>query len=448
MGGYEDLYSDEFDFPTEEQYAEARRMRELREGFWDRRDELKQIQTAATDVGRSPWGVLGVVLSRVVCCIPPHVVLPPITGEYGSLNLMVALTGRPGSGKSTSIGLGKRLSPNDIERCMPASGEAIQSKFTTRDKEGHPIFHCESAWMCEPEVQSLIARLGQQGSTLLGALLKAVVAEEQGRDKGLRTDGGILASHRYRMGIVLGVQPKHMAQLINLQGDGFPQRAIWLPVRDPGKRSQRSLHPAPITPTKFKSRIVKDPLGDPSKDVPEDKFEVIKLPESVVRELIDFDDDDTTPELDTHMMFLRLKVAGILMWMNGRSKRITAEDWELAGVVMDVSHSTRTQVMKEGRAAKRSGARRSKAEQRVDDQRAEDDAFSELTDELRDKCLEVTRKYRVGESINWTSFTNAIRHKRFNTDHFEAALALLVEHEVLSHHADPRGGGRGHWKRL
>lgn len=444
MGELNDLFSD---LPSEEEYAEARRMQELRDTFWNRRPELSKIEEAATAVGRSPWGVLGVVMSRVVCGIPPHLVLPPITGEYGSLNLMVALTGRPGSGKSTSIGLGKRLSPNDIERCMPASGEAIQAKYTTRDKEGHPIFHCESAWMCEPEVQSLIARLGQQGSTLLGALLKAVVAEEQGRDKGQRSDGGALAAHRYRMGIVLGVQPKHMGQLIQLQGEGFPQRALWLPVRDPGKTSRRSLRPDPIKPTKFKSRIVKDPLGDPTKDVPEDDFEVIGLPDSVVRELIDFDDDDSTPELDTHMMFLRLKVAGILMWMNGRSKKITDEDWELAGVVMYVSRTTRTEVMREGQLAKRQGARRSKAEQRVDDQRAEDDAFSELVNELRDKCLTVTRNYRIGEPINWSAFTNSIRHKRFQDEHFEAALALLVEHEVLTHHTDKRPHQRGHWKR-
>jgi hypothetical protein len=39
-----------------------------------------------------------------------------------------------------------------------------------------------------------------------------------------------------------------------------------------------------------------------------------------------------------------LKVAVGLMWMNGRTDKVTEEDWDLAGVVMGVSTATRTNV--------------------------------------------------------------------------------------------------------
>jgi hypothetical protein len=49
--------------------------------------------------------------------------------------------------------------------------------------------------------------------------------------------------------------------------------------------------------------------------------------------------------LDSHAMLARLKVAVGLMWLNGRTDKVSEEDWDLAGIVLAVSNAARSSVL-------------------------------------------------------------------------------------------------------
>jgi hypothetical protein len=101
---------------------------------------------------------------------------------------------------------------------------------------------------------------------------------------------------------------------------------------------------------RLKFAIVKDPyrLHEPAD---RSTFHVLDLPPSVIAAIRKEhlakqrgEVSETSP-LDSHAMLARLKIAVGLMWMNGRTDKVTEEDWSLAGVVLAVSNTTRSSVL-------------------------------------------------------------------------------------------------------
>ncbi|MBF6090897.1 hypothetical protein [Nocardia cyriacigeorgica] len=397
--------------------------------FWDSRDYLKRIYEAATNVGRSPWGVLGVVLSRVSCLISPEYVLPPITGSYGSLNVNVLITGKPGSGKNACFSLAKRLVADDIKVCAPASGEAVASVFATRKrtKEGvQTEYHTESAWMTIGEVTQVQAQIQRSGSTLLPTLLSAAMGELIGRDLADRPNGLLIQDHRYRLGVAIGVQPESLELLEKTGGQGLPQRYLWFPGREHGQKRASHEMPPPVATLGVEDSTtdMPDNLDKPRRA---DEFKIISLPEAVVREVIEFDEDDDKDPLDTHSMLLRLRVAACLMWMDGRKGAISPEDWELSASVMDVSRSTRNRVMGESYAAKQ--------ENKIRRLVADSDAVAEAKDRNFKATVEkvrslVSERLSVGEEVTIRWFQMKVRASRMK-DHTDDAVQTLVDKGVL-----------------
>lgn len=85
--------------------------------LWTASPQLTAIRAFALHRMVAPEAMLGVILLQVAAVIPPHVVLPPLIGGYGSLNSFVALVGPSGSGK----GAAERAARDAIYRLCGAS---------------------------------------------------------------------------------------------------------------------------------------------------------------------------------------------------------------------------------------------------------------------------------------------------------------------------------------
>jgi len=181
--------------------------------------------------------------------------------------------------------------------------------------------------------------------------------------------------HRYRMTMIVGVQPGRGAVLLNDADGGTPQRFLWMPTTDPDAPDNPPEEPdrlrLPAWPTTAESAKPTDPvLSDDGKESgarldlalvedsyrleePADRttFHVLELPPSVVdtirAEHLAKRRGEVIEEsaLDSHAMLARLKVAVGLMWMNGRTDKVSEEDWTLAGTVLEISNATRASVL-------------------------------------------------------------------------------------------------------
>lgn len=314
-------------------------------GFWEERKALSRIRDFARARRTSPWAVLGVVLVRVTAAVPADYVLPPLVGGYGSLNTFVGIVAHSGGGK----GAAERAAADAV--AVPptttvgvGSGEGIQHQYVARRKddetgEWEMHQHTETVIFTVAEVDTLAALKGRQGSTLLPELRKTWSGEELGNAYVDPTKRLIVGAHRYRMGLVVGIQPGRAAVLLDDADGGTPQRFLWMPATDPHAPDVRPAEPAPLVWT-----MPGWPIDSPFGRV--DGFHVL----DVCRTAVDEIDAarlaqlrGTTAHLDGHALFARLKVAAALGILDGRPQ-VRDDDWELAGVVMAVSDRTRREV--------------------------------------------------------------------------------------------------------
>jgi len=342
------------------------------DAFWSARPELEQIRDFARCRYVAPWAMFGSVVARAVAVIPPSVVLPAQRGGVGSLNLFVAVVAPSGKGKGTSESAAEDflITDQDVHEATPGSGEGIPKEYAHK-KRTQQIDVRNSVLFTVPEVDSLAALKNRSGSTLMAELRKAFMGEPLGFSYAADEKKLNIRKHRYRMTMLVGVQPGRSQTLFEDADGGTPQRFLWFPTTDPNRpKGQRAASPEPMklrrwptgvlvtTGPTLDATVTDDPDSAEtqfsfdlaqlrlSERAAPDSFHVLGVPD-VVREAIITEaerdlDGNYGDELDSHGTLVRLKVAGALMWLNGRTDAITVEDWELAGVVKAVSDRTRS----------------------------------------------------------------------------------------------------------
>lgn len=202
--------------------------------FLFRRDVLKHIRDFARARRVCPESTLAAVLVRATCMIPPHVTLPAIVGGRTSLNLFAALVGPSGAGKGGSESAAREAIqfvgasvPEPLLELPPGSGEGIARTF--QEVDGETV---HTALFTAPEVDTLGALMGRQGSTLEGEIRKVFAGETLGFTNAHKHTRTQVARLSYRAGLVVGVQPLRAGALLNGADGGTPQRFIWAPVLD------------------------------------------------------------------------------------------------------------------------------------------------------------------------------------------------------------------------
>jgi hypothetical protein len=313
--------------------------------LWDDRVALARLRDFARSRRCSPWAVLGVAFTRLAAAVPPFVVLPPLVGSHASLNLFVGLVGPSGAGKDAAIAAASdALDVGPVTSTSPGSGEGIAHQFVTyrkpnpkRDDPGGLEQHTTSVLFIAPEVDTLRALGGRQGSTLAPELRKAWTGSELGfayvdREKRLR-----LAAHAYRLGLVVGVQPERAGALLGDADAGTPQRFLWLPVVDADAPDTPPAQPAglhwdpPTWPTVGpgdRGLVTLDVCGEACQMI--DAARLARL-------------RGEAAALDAHALLCREKVAALFALLEQRT-HVSPDDWRLAGLVMNRSDRTRAEV--------------------------------------------------------------------------------------------------------
>jgi hypothetical protein len=97
---------------------------------WQARPELDHIRRAAHSRGRSADAVLVATLARIAADTPHTVRLPAIVGAPCGLTIIAAISGPPGSGKSTAANIATELIPAQVlkpecDGVPPGSGEGF-----------------------------------------------------------------------------------------------------------------------------------------------------------------------------------------------------------------------------------------------------------------------------------------------------------------------------------
>ncbi|MGC4940957.1 hypothetical protein [Kribbella sp. DT2] len=306
-------------------------------GFWDQRESLSHLRDFARARMASPWAVLGAVMGRATCSVPPSTTLPPIVGGEASLNLFVALVGRSGGGKGAAESAARdAINFGDLEVATLGSGEGIMHLYSQygTDEQGNkgPQRIRDSVLFTAPEIDQMAALGGRQSSTLMPTLRSAWSGERLGFSYANREKALPLEAHTYRLGLVVGVQPARAFALLDESDGGTPQRFVWLPTEDPEATGD-----VPDAPPARDLRAAGRWLTGPLK-LPEVIWETIRANRLATLR-------GETEALDGHSLLCREKVAVALCIIDGR-RVVTEDDWDVAGQVMAKSDETRTAVQK------------------------------------------------------------------------------------------------------
>lgn len=330
------------------------------ETFWTSCPELSACRDYARAVRVGPWAMLGAALAFTSSTIPPDVVLPGLVGDYASVNLYANLLGTSGTIKSQAIAAARvwlNLTP-PTESVKPGSGQGVAKCFAyiKRNKNGDPV-QIGKRWTAVaviPEIDTLTSAGSMTGSSLWAELRYAWSDERLGHDYTEATKSVVLQPRRYRLCMIVGVQPLRSGPLFDDIDAGTPQRFVWFPVDDPQAPDERPERPKewnlPPWPDdeaynfdgeNTRAQMLDIPV-DPEKlrplTIPLEAFKVIDM---TAREKLRGNRD--IDPLDGHRLLCRLKVAAAIMRLCNRRDEITSDDWERAGIVMAISDRTREQ---------------------------------------------------------------------------------------------------------
>jgi len=421
---------------------------DIEEAFWTARPILEDLRTFAQANMVSSWATLGAVLVRALSIVPPRVVLPRgFGGGEGSLNLFVALVGRSSQGKGGAENVARDFLSIDPEpvTVTVGSGEGIPKMFAFKrmTKEGpEQVNERNTVIFSTAEVDTLTALQERNGSTLIQQLRSAWSGERLGFAYADPAKFVNIERHRYRLSLVVGVQPLRAGRLMEDADGGTPQRFLWFPTAEPESPELIPTEPASwsLTPWasregpkgKGSARIIGEAttgvalLEDP---VTREELTVLTIPEEARQFMIDHrkknlrDKNGSGVALDGHASLARLKVAAALMTLDGRCAEITGEDWTLAGVIQEVSNRERAyveQVLADKSARDNVTRGRSRGIQDVAAEDVRDTGAVQRVAKNICKHLEKEEDNELGAG----KIKNKIKFK--DRDHFEEAVAHLV----------------------
>lgn len=312
--------------------------------FWRARPVLAHIRAAAHARARSADAVLGVVLARIAVQVPPTLTLPATVGAPATLDVIHALIGRSGSGKSSSAEVAAELVPihaEDIVTIPLGSGEGIVESYLAWVDEVDPDTgktrrvkrQVRRGLLGTVDEGQALADMGRRsGSTLMPTLRTAWSGGTLGQANASEERHRIVAAREYRCAVIVGFQLDHATALIEDEAGGTPQRVCWFAAEDPSIPDDAPEWPGPI-----EWQMPTHPVG-PMRLAAEVAAEIRGRSLAVSRGRL------TLPPLDAHRDLVRLKVAGLLALLD-YGLDVSVEDWELAGQVLNASDRVRSMVV-------------------------------------------------------------------------------------------------------
>lgn len=410
----------------------------IEEEFFSSRPLFGRLRDFARARRVSPWALLGAILTRAAAAVPPSVVLPPTIGSVASLNIFTALCGVSGSGKSavTETARDFLLIEGGVEtlETSPGSGEGLISAYVHSAPENGKVKSVQaraSVQLEVDEVQALGSLTSRTASTLQPFLKSAWSGKMLATQNADPARQRWVGAHKYRLSITAGVQPANASILLDDTAGGFPQRWLWLPTYDPGmlRRDAEVTEPEPFTwyaPVAMTRSEADGPIVLPGRTV-------MQLPDEAVEAILDAAEKRNRPigtplatadALDGHALLSRAKVAALLALLDSRAELISSEDWALAGVVMEVSDSTRGEII-----AVNAQTARDEADKKAERQGRNAAIAADTQADIRvaKTAEKIVAKLNKGEQPRG-QFKNDLRRYR---EEFDEALERLLETGIV-----------------
>ena len=304
----------------------------IEDGFWTARKSLEDIYLAALSRMCAPWSVLACCAARALAQVRPHIVLPELIGDAGSLNWFGAITASSGGGKGAASATAKVLVPQQVITKNTGSGEGMIAAYRRPATDDDPPGLHEAIMFMVDEIDSLTAQSSRSGATTMSVLRSAFSGETLGFSY-INKNTPTLDAHSYRMTMIISVQPQRAATLLADHHGGTPQRFMWLPGTD--KR---------ITVDMAGGYVVPLTLPRPGEWTYPTTIQIPKeARDFILRERVKAMNGDLAA-LDGHALFMREKFAFALAVLDGRTS-VSLEDWELSGIAAKVSDNTRDWVI-------------------------------------------------------------------------------------------------------
>lgn len=349
--------------------------------FWNARLILKEIQEAAHSRGRPADAVFGAFLGRWSALVPHTFLLPAIVGMVATLDMLIGIVARSGISKTSSMGVARELIPakrfddrcNDgmLAQLEVGMGEATGALIDVPVGSGEGLIdaHFELRTVKETDdygetktvkrkvqvVDTVLLSIDEgrvladlderSSSTLLPTLCSLWSGAPTGSLNASAEIRRVLPQRASRVTAVFALQYVTAGGLFTpgVIGIGFPQRVCWFSGRDellppPEDRPEWPTFTLPKPPTRRSYSGM-------------DIVTTLEVAEDVAAEIRLDDHHRQTgavevADLDTHLGLVRLKIAGLLATLDERLD-VNADDWRLAGMVVDTSVAIRNQIIVE-----------------------------------------------------------------------------------------------------
>lgn len=357
----------------------------LPDEFWQR-PLLAAIRAQAHARGRSADAVYAAVRARFAVMVPPSMRVETGIGTPLSLNSLIAIIAPSGGGKSSSVEVGSELVPityTNVYVGPLGSGEGISEAYfemipdpsytgtgkaplvKTQTKDG-ALFDLD-------EGEALSKLSARQGALVLPELRKAYSGQALGQSNASSLTKRVLAAHTYRLVLLVGLQTEVAVHLLADADTGTPQRFVFFSAIDPSIDHQPS-SVIPVVPQPPPTMTVGPNLLTL---VPEVEAEVVATDQAVQTGRLKL------AQLDAHRPSNRIKEAAILALLEQR-RVIDADDWRLAGLVMDTSDAIRRSITDTASASAERRAAQTGARQAVTESAKE----RKLVADMRDRIIE------------------------------------------------------------
>jgi hypothetical protein len=324
--------------------------------LWGALEVLAHIRQAAHARRVAPLALLGNVLARVAAFTPPSTCLPAFVGGRAPLSLYPATMSDTGGGKSSSARAGEDVLPGVPLGCIGpiglGSGEGLADAYldlvdieeddgkggtrTVRRKRQTRY----GALFILDEGRALADMASRNGATIISALLSAWTGGPLGQANASAETFRRLDAGTYTLGLITAWQPVKAAGLFDETDGGLPGRFLYLPGNDPHAPDivpdwPGAIRWAPPPHHTLEGHTTPVPLTFPPEAAADvDAFNLCRLRGTL----------EVHP-LDAHRMLHRLKVAGGIAVLDGRTREVNAADWELAEVLLRASDKVRAGVV-------------------------------------------------------------------------------------------------------
>ena len=340
----------------------------LPDSFWQARESLGRIRSAAHSRVRSADVVLASTLARLAAMAPHTLRADTGIGTPASLNLFAAIVGPSGGGKSSGVSVSRQVIKTEryLDEYPLGSGEGLAEAYMGEALEGTGVMAKDgsekqarvrkqvrhNALFHSDEGGGLNKLIERAGSTVGEALRTMWSGEGIGQKNGRAETTRTVPAGSYSAGLIIGYQPSTVLPLLADAEAGTPQRFLYVWAIDPTipPRGARTPWPGEIL-SPFPADVPTDaPPPGTLVSAPPLRSEPITFAGDILDELYDLEHAKATGALPAdhplrdlfrsqHTM-LKIKLAALLALLESR-RNVTAEDWRLAQVVLDTSDAVR-----------------------------------------------------------------------------------------------------------